>query len=385
MRRGIALASLSTLLVLGGCSGFSWNPINWFSSGPRHPPMPLEPLANPLPVRTLWHESISGADRAVFEPAVVDGSVYAAGADGDVARFDAATGKRAWRVNVGARLSGGVGSDGVLVAVGSSEGEVIVLEASGEVRWKARVSSEVLAAPVVTQDLVIVRSADSRIFAFDARDGRRRWVYQRATPSLSVRGPAGIVLRAQYVFAGFPGGKLVALAQSNGGLRWEGTVSLPHGTTELERMSDVTGLPWIGDGQVCAAAHQGRVACFDLSNGSLLWARLMSSSAGIAVDNRYVYVSEDIGAVSALARSGGTSLWRQNKLEYRDLSAPLALGEYIVVGDVEGYVHILAADTGAFVGREQTDGTAIAATPVRIENGFLVQTTGGGLYAFALH
>ncbi len=384
MRRFVACLILLPPLVLGGCSGFSWNPLNWFASGPRHPPVPLEPIANPMTVRTLWRASISGADRAVFVPAVVEGSVFAAGADGTVARFDESSGRQTWRVDVGTRISGGVGSDGVLVAVGSAEGEVIVLEATGQVRWKGRVSSEVLAAPEVAGDLVVVRSADSRIFAFDARDGRRRWVYQRATPSLAVRSPAGAVLRAQYVFAGFPGGKLVALAQSNGGLRWEGTVSLPRGTTELERMSDVTGLPWIGDGQACAAAHQGRAACFDLANGNMLWARPISSSAGISVSNRYVFVSEDAGAVSALARSSGTSLWRQAKLGYRKLSAPLVLGDDVIVGDVEGYVHILSASTGAFVGRVPTDGSPIAAPPVRIADGFLVQTTGGGLYAFAL-
>lgn len=384
MKRIAILLALAAPLALGGCSGFSWNPLSWFDSGPRNPPAPLEPIANAAPVRTLWRASISGADQAMFTPAVAGTSVFAAGADGSVARFDAGTGREIWRVNVGSRLSGGVGSDGVLVAVGSAEGEVIVLEATGQLRWKARVSSEVLAAPDVAGDLVIVRSADSRIFAFDARDGRRRWVYQRATPSLAVRTPAGTVLRAQYVFAGFPGGKLVALAQSNGGLRWEGAVAQPRGTTELERMSDVTGLPWIGDGQACAVAHQGRAACFDLANGNMLWARPMSSSAGISVNNRNVYVSEDIGAVSALARTGGTSLWRQDKLRYRRLSAPLALGNNVIVGDVEGYVHILEADTGVFVGRVATDGSAIAAPPIPIADGFLVQTTRGGIFALAV-
>jgi len=384
MRRGLTLLALAAPLIFGGCSGFSWNPLDWFGSGPRHPPMPLEPLASSVPVRTLWRASIGSADAVVFTPAVADKSVFAAGSGGSVARFDEATGQQIWRVDVGSRLSGGVGSDGVLVAVGSAEGEVIVLEATGQLRWRARVSSEVLAAPVVAGDLVVVRSADSRIFAFDARDGRRRWVYQRPSPSLAVRSPAGTVLRAQYVFAGFPGGKLVALAEKNGGLRWEGTVSLPRGATELERMSDVSGLPWIGGGQACAVAHQGRVACFDLANGNMLWARPMSSSTGIAVDTRYVYVSEDIGAVSALARSGGTSLWRQDKLRYRKLSAPLALDGDIIVGDIEGYVHILSAGSGEFVGRIPTDGSAIAATPVRIAGGFLVQTTGGSLFAFAV-
>jgi outer membrane protein assembly factor BamB len=385
MRRFAASLALLTLLAVGGCSSLSWmNPLNWFDSGPRHPPAPLEQIANPLPVRTLWRASIGSADRYVLTPAVVDGGVYAASADGAVAKFDESTGQQVWRIDVGSRLSGGVGSDGVLVAVGSSEGEVIALEATGQERWKARVSSEVLAAPEIVGDLVVVRSADSRIFGFDARDGRRRWVYQRPTPSLAVRSPAGTVARARYVFAGFPGGKLVALAQSNGGLRWEGTVSLPHGTTELERMSDVTGLPWIGDGQACAVAHQGRAACFDLGNGNMLWARPMSSSAGLAVNNRYVFVSEDAGAVSALARNSGTSLWRQAKLQNRKLSAPLVLDGYVIVGDVEGYVHVLSADTGAFLGRVQTDGSPIAAPPEPIAGGFLVQTTDGGLYALAV-
>jgi len=384
--RGLrALVMLVVLASLGGCSSLSWmNPLNWFGSEPANPPAPLEPIANPMAVRTLWTADVGGADRDVFSPAVEDRGVFAAGADGTVARFDESSGKRIWRVDLDTRLSGGVGSDGVLVAVGTGEGEVIVLEATGQLRWKARVSSEVLAAPEIAGDLVVVRSADSRVFGFDARDGRRRWVYQRATPSLAVRSPAGIVLRARYVFAGFPGGKLVALAQSNGGLRWEGTVSLPHGTTELERMSDVTGLPWVGDGQTCAAAHQGRAACFDLRNGSMLWARPLSSSAGLAVSDRFVFVSEDSGAVVALARSGGTSLWRQDKLKNRKLSAPLVLGNYVIVGDLEGYVHILAAETGAFVGRVKTDGSPIVTPPVRITGGFLVQTTRGGLFAFAL-
>ncbi|MCL4799109.1 MAG: outer membrane protein assembly factor BamB [Burkholderiales bacterium] len=382
--RRLALAVAATAaLGLGGCSGFSWNPLRWFEPAPTQVPAPLAPIASPVAVPTLWQASVGDARGAAFAPAVAAGSVFAAAGDGTVARFDERSGRQLWRVAVGSPLSGGVGSDGVLVVVGSTEGEVIALEAGGQLRWKARVSSEVLAPPEVVGDLVVVRSADSRVFGFDARDGRRRWVYQRQTPSLAVRSPAGVTVSSGFVFAGFPGGKLVALAQSNGGLRWEGTVSLPRGTTELERMSDVTGNPWVGDRVACAVAHQGRAACFDLTNGAMLWAREMSSSAGLAVDGRAVYVSEDRGAVSALAANSGISVWRQDKLQYRRLTAPLPLERAVAVGDVEGYVHLLARDTGAFVARIATDGTPIRSAPVPIVGGFLVQTTGGGLYAFS--
>jgi outer membrane protein assembly factor BamB len=268
--------------------------------------------------------------------------------------------------------------------VGTIDGEVIALDAdSGQARWSARVSSEVLAAPVVTGDLVIVRSADSRLFALDAKDGKRRWLYQRSSPALSVRSPAGMVVDRGLLFAGFPGGKLVSLALANGGVRWEATVALPHGTTELERVTDVVGLPVIAEREVCAVAYQGRIGCFDAANGNPLWSREMSSSAGLALDARYAFVSDEKGAVQALDRAGGSSVWKQDRLFLRRLTAPLALGQEIAVGDVEGYVHFLSRDTGAFVGRVSTDGSSISAPLVRLENGFLVQTREGDLYALS--
>lgn len=379
MRR---LAVLLAASGLAGCSGFSLNPLDWFGASPP-PPAPLVQIANPIPVRVLWQASVGKAELETFTPAVAAGSVFAAAADGTIVRLDAATGRQVWRVRVPARLSGGVGADGKLVVVGSTEGEVIALDADGGTLWRARVSSEVLSAPVVAGDLVVARSADSRIFALDARDGRRRWVFQRAAPALAVRSTVGAVVEGGFVFAGFSGGKLVAVALTNGGLRWEGTVSLPKGTTELERVSDVVGLPWVGEREACAVAYQGRVACFDLGNGSQIWAREISSSTGLGVDARSVYVSEDRGAVAAFERTTGRSFWRQDKLANRRLTAPLSVAAEVAFGDLEGQVHFLGRDTGAFVGRFATDGTAIRSAPIALGSGFLVQTSGGNLYAIA--
>lgn len=383
---GCGLAACLVAAVLGGCgsfSQFSLNPIDWFSRSAPPPPAPLVPIASPVPVRVLWQVSVGKAELATFTPAVAAGSVYAAAADGTVVRLDATTGRQVWRVRLPNALTGGVGADGRLVAVGSSEGEVIALDADGGTLWRARVSSEVLAAPVVAGEFVVVRSADNKIFALDARDGRRRWVFQRAAAALAIRSPAGVVVAGGFVFAGFSGGKLVALALANGGQRWEGTVALPKGTTELERVSDVVGLPWIGEREGCAVAYQGRVACFNLGNGTQLWAREVSSSAGLGVDSRSVYVSEDRGAVAAFDRAAGRSYWRQDKLANRRLTAPLPVGAEVAFGDLEGQVHLLGRDSGAFAGRIATDGTAIRSAPVPLGTGFLIQTSGGNLYALA--
>ena len=335
--------------------------------------------------RVLWTAGVGSAGNFVFSPALVGDSVVAAARDGTVLRVGVADGKPLWRTELGVPLSAGAGADLRTVAVATDEGEVIALDAeTGQTRWRSRVSSEVLAAPRIAGGLVLVRSADSRVFAFDAEDGKRRWVYQRASSSLMVRTPAGLSTLQGSVYAGFSGGKLVALALASGALRWEATVALPKGATELERVTDIVGDPAVVGREVCAAAFQGRVACFDTQSGNQLWARDMSTVTGASVDARYAYVSDDRGAVHALDRSSGRSLWKQDRLAHRQLSLPLPLGTEIVVGDLQGYVHVLTRDSGAFAARVATDGSPVRAAPLRLPEGFLVQTQGGSLYALAL-
>lgn len=383
MRARLRLALLGAALLVSGCQSVM-DLVRGRSTGPK--PAELPALANPTPVRVLWSANTGRADRYIFGPAVVGDAVYAAGHDGTVVRLDAGSGASRWRVNVERRLSSGVAADARTVLVASEEGEVIALDAaSGVVRWRARVSSEVLTRPALGDGLALVRSADNRLFAFGDDDGRRRWVYQRAAASLIMRAPSGLVVDGDVVLAGVPGGKLVAIALSNGALRWEGTVSLPKGATELERVTDVVGDPEVQGREVCAAAYQGRVACFDEANGRQTWARELSSLTGVGLDARFAFVSDDRGAVNALDRSSGRTTWKQDKLFLRQLSAPLAAGNVIVVGDFEGQVHFLARDSGAFVARYATSGGAVRAAPVALPGGgVLVQTQNGGLFALAL-
>ncbi len=373
-----AATAAALLGSLGGCFLFGSS-----STGPKMAGVPA--ITPTVQLRTLWSTNVGRSGESVLTPAGDAGSVFAAARDGTVTKLDAASGRVLWRASVGQTVSGGVGAGSDVVTVGTNEGEVIALDASdGSVRWRARVSSEVLAAPAVSGDVVVVRCSDSRVFALDVKDGRRRWVYQRAMPTLTVRSPAGAVVRAQTVYAGFAGGRLAALALANGGVRWEAAVALPRGSTELERVADVVGLPWVSEREACAVAYQGRVACFDAASGQPIWSRDVSSVAGLGVDARYVFVSDDRGAVHALDRSNGTSFWKNDQLFLRKLTAPLPLGKEVAVGDVQGYVHLMSRDSGELVGRTATDGSDIVAAPVAIPGGFLVQTRGGNLYAFAL-
>lgn len=388
MRRSLFLLSALALAV-GGCSTLSntIDALNPFSkSAPKVKPAELPAFKPGAELVRLWQAGIGSAGEYVFTPAVVGDSVYVAARDGTLARFDG--GRQVWRVSAGQVLSGGVGADDKLVVVGTPKGDVLAFHAAdGRLAWQVRASSEVLAAPAVQGDLVTVRSGDARIFGFEAADGKRRWAYQRTTPTLALRSNVGIALTDKAIYAGFPGGKLVALARNNGAALWESAVALPHGTTELERIADVASDPVVEGATVCAVAYQGRVACFDVDNGRQLWSRDVSSVAGLDIGNRALYVTDDKGAVHAFERGSGATLWKQDKLALRGLTRPLAVGRRLAVGDFQGYVHLLAEDDGAFVARIATDGSAIGVAPQRrrgADDSFVVQTKNGAVHALTV-
>lgn len=378
MRVAARAALAASVFAAAACSSLpSVQSLNPFaSSGPKM--AELQPIQTSAETSVAWKGEVSKSGDYVFTPAIVDSALYAAGGKGDVARYD--DGALRWKVDTNTPLSGGVGSDGKRVVVGSPKGEVIALDAgSGKELWRARVSSDVLAAPAVSDQLVVIRSGDNRLFAFDANDGKRLWVYQRQTPPLSLRAFAAPLIDGSYVFAGFPGGKLVAVTTNNGAVAWEGTVSVPKGTTELDRVADIVSAPVLTGRTICAVAFQGRVACFDLESGNLAWSREMSSAAGLTVDSRYVYVSDDRGAVHALDLASGASIWKQDKLLHRQLSAPAARGRIVAVADVKGIVHFLSRDDGSFVARMSADGSPVTA-PLRVQGSrFVVQTRSGQL------
>ena len=380
----IKLAGVGILSALTGCSALS--SLNPFArkAAPLNPPAALVEFRPTLAARTVWSTSIGDAGSSVFSPAIADSSVFVAAADGSIARLDVASGRSLWRVNAEMPLAAGVGADRDTVAVVGKQGVIMVFDGNGKLRWKAQASSEVLSPPAVGNGLVIVRSLDNHIVAYDADSGVRKWAVQRAIPPLTLRTAPGIVIHGDTAFVALPGGRLSALALGNGGPRWEVAVGDPRGTTELERIADTSGAPVVFGTDVCTVAYHGRIGCFDASTGLARWVKDFSSYVGVAVDERLVVGSDERGAVRAFQHTDGQNIWRNDKLAFRRLSAPASFGPAIAVGDYQGYVHFLSRSDGSLVARIATDGSAILAAPLVSSNQLLVQTRHGAVLAVAL-
>ena len=274
-----------------------------------------------------------------------------------------------------------MGADETLIVVGTDKGDVLAFFPDGKPAWKARVSTEVVAPPRIAEGVVIVFAGDGSLHALNAADGTRKWVNQRATPALIVRNFAGGAVKRGGLFVGTAGGHLLAMDVPSGVIGWDATVANPKGATELERIADVTSMPLVLERDVCAVAYQGRVACFDLARGTLTWSRDISSLSNMAADGKYIYLTDVKGAVHALDRATGASVWKQEILALRRIGGPQLFGDYVGVVDVEGYLHLLSPINGAYVGRLATDGKPATAQPELMLTGALWQSTAGTLYA----
>ncbi|MEO5627130.1 MAG: outer membrane protein assembly factor BamB [Dokdonella sp.] len=394
MKRSLlVIAVLAT--ALSGC--------HWLKSlGKKdnvEPPTPLTEFAPTTPIEKVWSEGIgkgAGISGARLAPGSADGRLYAASVNGAIEAIDAASGHTIWQKQLGKRhgwwwrrgdnslrWAGGPTAQGDLLVVGGLDGQVQALSTQdGAERWNVQLSSEVISPPAISDGVVVVRTNDGHLIGLDANDGSRKWIFDQPVPALSLRGNSAPLIANGVVYDGFDNGKVVALRLADGNELWAQSLSNGEGKTEVERLSDVDG-SIVSDGNVLyVAGYRGQVAALALDSGRPAWQRDLSSYVGAAVSGNTVAIVDAEGNVWAFDRETGVNLWKQDKLRYRWLSAPAIQGQYVVVGDSEGYVHWLSLSEGKFAARERISRKAIEGAPLVVDGTLYVEDVKGHIGAY---
>jgi len=248
------------------------------------------------------------------------------------------------------------------------------------VLWRKPVGAPVSTAPLVAGERVFVQRVDRVVQAFDALDGRKIFDLRRPGEALTLA-QAGVLASYKDTLVAGLGPRLTGLDPVNGNVRWEAAVANPRGTNEVERLSDVLG-PVVRAGEViCVRAFQSAVGCVNAERGAALWTRNVGGTDAIGGDAQAIFGADGSDRITAWKTATGDVIWTAEQFLYRDLSAPLVLGNTVLFGDFEGQVHFLARDTGKTQLRLATDGSAIVGRPVASGTTVLVVTRNGGLFA----
>lgn len=384
----LRLPSLVVLLIaLVGMQGCSWFKSWGKNKDDPNAPAELIEFSQTLPTRELWSHSVGsgiGKGEPQLRPVYWDGVIFTADYKGRLVAVDAQSGAIRWEVKTELPLSGGPGVNGERLYVGTENGEVHALSSrDGAPLWTAQVSSEILAAPVAGDGIVVVRCIDGRVFGLDEGSGRRIWIYDRSVPLLTLRGNSVPVIWAGIVYVGYDGGETVALDIETGSVIWEQTVATSEGRSELERLADIDGQMIYVASDLIVASYKNRLASLAADSGRLLWFKDISSATGVMVDRTNLAISDKEGHLWLLDRRNGSTTWKQDQLSNRSLTRPSFMGGFVVVGDFEGYLHWIEVSSGQFAARQKIGGKGFVTGPLVVGNRVYVLTRKGKLVAYS--
>ncbi|WP_421684190.1 outer membrane protein assembly factor BamB [Stutzerimonas urumqiensis] len=372
-------ALLSLAAIAAGCSS---------NSSKEPEPSELVEFEHEVQLDEQWSRSIGEGQGETYNrlmPVVYGDQLYVTDVEGLVVSVDRESGKVNWKVELDEPVSGGVGAGYGLVLVGTLNGDVVALDvADGAEKWRASVGSEVLSAPAINGDIVLVQTQDDTLVALEADSGERRWSYESSPAVLTLRGTGAPLLTNQLAIAGLSTGKVIALDTRRGLPVWEQRIAIPQGRSELERIVDIDGTLLQSGGKLYVVTFQGRAAVLDLESGRILWQRDASSASGAALGYGSVYLSLADGTVQGIDERSNTVLWSNDQLARRQLSGPEVFSSYVVVGDKEGYLHLLSQVDGRFVGRTRVDSSGIRARAVVEGDWLYVYANDGSLVAYTL-
>lgn len=370
----------STVALVSACSSF-------FDKDNLPTPTPLTTFTATVQPKLAWSTSAgsgSGDGYLKMAPAMSENALFIASVNGKVTALAKQTGQHLWQYNSSLDLSSGPGIGSGIVVVGSRDGDVIAIQQqTGQLRWKTKVDGVVIANPTISNGHVLIKTTTGSVTAFSAASGAKEWRYNQEEPSLILHDASSPAVQGKYAAIGFANGHLVKLNINTGNEAWNQYAAVPEGAFTIQRMVDIDANPIISGDRLYTGTYQGKLSAIDWSNGRVLWSGSFSTYTGMTLDADYVYAADANGLVWSYNAYNGRTIWKQTKLTARVISGPAIQGNYVVVGDEEGYLHWINRATGKFAGRTSV-GSAIYATPVVSDGMLYVYTKNGYVFAYQL-
>lgn len=372
-----------------GCGLTDWvrNPFGE-DEDPRAPAELLD-VGSDITINRNWRINVGNGQGDSYKkltPVVDGGFVFAASDDGEILAVNNINGDLMWQTEVETSITGGVGAGDGIVMIGTEAAELIVFnQSNGEEVWRASVSSEILSQPKTNGDIVVAQTVDGKLIALNREDGVQRWTYETTLPALTLRGTSSPVLTSEgTVVAGFSNGILVSVAAEDGVYVWEERVAVPDGQYDIERVIDVDGELLVDGSRILAASYQGNLMAFDTASGQIVWGMEASSYHGMDQGFGNIYYSDDKSHLIALRNNSSDVVWQNEELQYRDLTAPKTISNYVAIADYEGYLHLVSQIDGRIVGRTRIDNDGIRSNLIDDDGKLIVYGNSGSLVSLTI-
>ena len=362
------------LVILSSCSSFSSMKF-WGDDDDIDPdePVELKKISNFKDISLNWKISFTG-DNSLgnFLPAFSAQSIFFADSDGNVKSIESNSGKTKWQTKLNSLSSGIAAGFGALVVADSSGNVYLLDQDNGSVLWKNNVKGEVLAPAAIDTKFVVIKTGSGELLGLDKKSGEIMWSYRSKLPSLTIRGSSSPVIDNEQVYVSFDNGRLGVFELNSGFPIWDGAISYVKGSSELENLIDSDSNPVVQDGLVYTTNYQGNFNIFDIAQKRSVWQSETSSfHSPLLIKGLIVLVESSSNLNSYLIQTLEKS-WNSDEYLNRELSNLQSYSGYVIVGDFEGYIHIIDPLNGKTIARKKISKKPIKRILSRSKNFYAV-------------
>ena len=336
-------------------------------------PMRLININDKKDIKFNWSQIFSGNnDLGNFKPSFSSDSIYFADSSGSVKSIDISSGNVNWIKQFKSLASGTASGFGISV-ISDVDGNVIALNQNdGSVIWSKNIQGEVLSQSVINAKSVFVKTGSGELISLDKNTGEILWSYRAKLPTLTIKGSSSPVIDGDIIYATFDSGRLVAFNIDTGYPIWDGAISYAEGISELENIIDSDSNPYIEGGLIYTTNYQGNLNIFDIAQRRSVWQTELSSFYSPIISKGLIVVIDADSQIKSFSSKNLQESWRTDSYLNRNLSNPISYEGFILVGDFEGYVHIINPINGTTVGRKKISGKPIKNIISRSKNIYVV-------------
>ncbi len=348
------LIVLCSIFIISSCS--SMDGLRFWKSDEIDPDEPKELVAfsNQKNIVIEWKNSFKGENEiGNFLPDFSAQNLFFSDASGNVSSINASTGDSNWSIELNFLASGTSAGFG-LVVVSDIDGNVIAVDQNdGSKLWSTNVKGEVLSKVAIDAKVVVVKTGSGELLGLDKENGEILWSYRSKLPLLTVRGSSSPVIVDDLVYVSFDNGRLGVFELNSGFQVWDGAISYMKGVSELENLIDSDSSPVVDGGLIYTTNYQGNLNIFDTAQKRSVWSYETSSFYSPIVSRGMLTIVEANSGLRSFALKTLQESWTNEDYINRDLSNAVSYKGSLVVGDFEGYVHVIDTLNGKTIGRKK--------------------------------
>ena len=345
---------LPTVFLLSSCS--SLDGLRFWETDDVDPdePKQLNTFSEIKNISLIWEQAFDGENKiGNFEPGFSSQSLFFSDSQGTVSSMAINSGNNNWSTNLNFLSSGTAVGFGILV-VSDIDGNVIALDQDdGSKLWSTNVKGEVLSKAAIDTKIVAVKTGSGELIGLNKNTGAIEWSYRSKLPALTVRGSSSPIISDDKIYTTFDNGRLGVFEIGSGFPLWDGAISYVSGTSELENLIDSDSSPVVEGGLVYTINYQGKLNIFDIAQKRSVWTYETSSFYSPVVMRGMLLIVEANSKIRSFSLKSLEESWINEDYLNRGLSNAVSYKGNLIVGDFQGYVHIIDPLNGKTIGRKR--------------------------------